>query len=422
MLLGSCAALAQTPTLTPEEAVQLALKHNFSIQIAEKNANIAKANNTQGNAGMLPTINLVANDNFTLSTFQQQLSNGNEFNARGATFNNANLGVQLAWTLFDGKRMYVTKDRLQAQEKLGNLQFQAQIVRTSAEVLLAFHEIVKSNQQELAIKEVIALNQEQLRIAEARVAAGFANQTDILTAKLDLNQRKADLLNQQNNTNTTKANLNVLIGRPFDTEFEVLDNNQDYQPDGPALTTASLTQNIDIKVLEQALIVTNLTAKETNLLNKVRINNITQINALRTDNGAGFLLNNTQAGIILGLNLVYPLYTAGNYNRQVEVAKLQQQQATLQLKSEQQNIPAALNRHLQHFYTQTKILQLENENLLSARDNLNISTERFRLGQTSGLETQIARNTLEQTLLRINIARFNLKVAEINLKLFSGTL
>ena len=54
-------------------------------------------------------MNLVANENFTLSAFQQKLANGTEFREAGAPFNNANAGVQLSWTLFDGRRMQITK-------------------------------------------------------------------------------------------------------------------------------------------------------------------------------------------------------------------------------------------------------------------------------------------------------------------------
>ena len=123
---------------------------------------------------MLPNVNLVANENFTVSAFQQKLANGSEFISPGAPFNNANAGVQLSWTLFDGRRMHITKNRLEQTEVLGQLNLQNAVQSTIANVLVAYYEIVRGAMQERALAEVILLNEERLRIAEARLAAGFA--------------------------------------------------------------------------------------------------------------------------------------------------------------------------------------------------------------------------------------------------------
>ncbi|HLP92424.1 MAG TPA: TolC family protein, partial [Saprospiraceae bacterium] len=209
------------PLLSPEEAVRLALEAGYDIRISQADADIARLNNTKGNAGMLPTINLVANETFTLSTFQQKLANGSEFNEAGAPFNNANAGVQLSWTLFDGRRMHIAKKRLGELEALGQINLQNTVQQTAAAVLTAYYEVVRGRMQERAIAEVITLNEERLRIAEARLAAGFAAQTDALQARIDLNQRRADLILQQASTANAKRALNRLLVRAPETAFRV---------------------------------------------------------------------------------------------------------------------------------------------------------------------------------------------------------
>lgn len=196
--------VANDSLLTPEAAVALALANNYDIRIVRGDAAIAKLNNTKGNAGMLPNVNFVGNETFTLSTFQQHLANGNSFEALGAPFNVFSTGVQLNWTLFDGGRMYITKRRLEALESLGTLNIQTSIQQTAAAVLQAYYTIVRSRLQERAIREVIVLNEERLRIAEVRLASGMAAQTDALQAKIDVNQRRSDLILQQNTTAAAK--------------------------------------------------------------------------------------------------------------------------------------------------------------------------------------------------------------------------
>jgi len=50
--------------VTVDDAVQIALKNNFDILVARNNADIDKVNNTRGNAGMLPTLQVNGSGTF----------------------------------------------------------------------------------------------------------------------------------------------------------------------------------------------------------------------------------------------------------------------------------------------------------------------------------------------------------------------
>ena len=60
ILLVSLSFLAkgQTGILSLEEAITIGLKNNYSIQIAGNDSKIATNNNTLGNAGFLPSLNI----------------------------------------------------------------------------------------------------------------------------------------------------------------------------------------------------------------------------------------------------------------------------------------------------------------------------------------------------------------------------
>ena len=423
MLLVTGRILAQLPVATADQIVGIALGTNYDLRLSQTEVDIARLNNTRANAGILPTVNLVANENFTLSAFNQQLANGNEFNTAGAPFNAANVGVQLNWPLLDGRRRYATKRRLEALESLGQLNLRTAVQTTTATVLQAYYDIVRGRLQERALLEIIALNEERLRIAEARLAAGFAAQTDALQARIDLNQRRADLLNQQTAIAAAKRTLNRLLVRASDTTFEVDENLiNTYQPDRSALIEKMLAQNPTLMALQRTAEVSALVVEESRALNKVRINGLGQLSAQRSDNGAGFTTSNTQAGLTIGANLVLPLYTGGNLRRQVEVSRLAAQQAVLRVDIQRITVETDLDNQLALFQTQQQVLVLEEENVRTARENLTVSTERFRLGQANGLEIQTAQNTLEQALTRRNLVLYNLKIAELQLRFLAGEL
>lgn len=422
-LLAAGHIFAQIPITTADQIVSIALEANYDIRLSQTDADIATLNNIRANAGIGPTVNLVGNENFTVSAFNQKLANGTEFNATGAPFNSANVGVQLNWPLFDGRRMYIAKRRLEALESLGQLNLRTAVQTTTVTVLQAYYEIVRGRLQERAITELITLNEERLRIAEARLAAGFAAQTDALQARIDLNQRRADLLNQKTSIAIAKRTLNRLLVRASDTVFEVNDTLVNtYQPDRTALIEKILAQNPTLIALQKTAEVSALLVEETRTLNKLRINGIGQLSAQRADNGAGFTTSNTQAGLTIGASVVLPLYTGGNIRRQVEVSRLAAQQATLRVDIQRINVETELDNQISTFQTQQQVLVLEEENVLAARENLNVSTERFRLGQANGLEIQISQNTLEQALSRRNLVLYNLKVAELQLRFLAGEL
>jgi outer membrane protein len=149
--------------------------------------------------------------------------------------NNINVAVQLGWTLFDGGRMQITKKRLEEIEALGQINLKNAVQQTTANVLQGYYGIVYNRLLERSTREVITLNEERLRIAEARLAAGFAAQTDALQARIDLNQQRANLLSLQNATIAAKRNLNLLLARTPETPFEVAETSLiPTHPTGPA--------------------------------------------------------------------------------------------------------------------------------------------------------------------------------------------
>ena len=426
LILSVSKIYTQTPTavLTPAEAVRLALESNYDIRLSRADADIARLNNTRANAGMLPTVNFVAGENLSVNGYQhQEFFNGTTSDRYGVLGNNLNAGVQLAWTLFDGRRMFIEKKRLEQVEQLGQLNLQNQVQQTTAAVLLAYYDIVRGRLQERALTEVIALNEERLRIAEARLAAGFAAQTDALQARIDLNQRRADLLNQQAATAAAKRGLNRLLVRDPATAFEVEENlDNTYAPVRAALAQKIIAQNPALLALQKNADVAALVVDENRTLTKPRIAGTGQFNALRSDNGAGILLSNTQTGVTLGATLSLPLYTGGNLRRQVETAQIAAEQSRLRLDAQRQSFETELDNQLAFFQVQKQVLNLEEDNVKNARENLSVNTERFRLGQTNALESQIAQNTLEQALTRRNLVLFNLKTAELQLRALAGEL
>ena len=71
---------------------------------------------------------------------------------------------------------------------------------------------------------------------------------------------------------------------------------------------------------------------------------------------------------------------------------------------------------------QKQTLALEEENILLAKENVNIALERFRLGVSTYLELRETQKSLEDAYNRLLAARYNTKLAETELLRLKGDL
>ena len=87
------AGQAQDSSLTAQEAVDIALQNNLSIQIAKSDLDISRINNNWGNSGRWPIVTAGFGNNESLVNLDQKLSNGTEIVRNGTTHNTTNANL-----------------------------------------------------------------------------------------------------------------------------------------------------------------------------------------------------------------------------------------------------------------------------------------------------------------------------------------
>jgi outer membrane protein len=410
-------ALRAQDLLTSDEAVRLALKNNYDILVATNSAEIDRINNTAGNAGMLPAVAATVADNRTLYNIDQKLITGTENKYSNASANTLNSGVQLTWTLFDGGKMFVTKSKLNEIQALGEIQFREQVLQTIYNVIVAYFDVVRQKQQLLSIEEVIKANEVTVNILQTSFGAGLSPKTNLLQAQIDLNVYKESAINQEAVIIASRRNLNQLLSRDANIIFEVEDSIAlNYVPDKNALSQKLYSNNTSVLISQKQVDIDKLSVREfkTTILPKVFFN--TGYNFSKSNNIAGTVLSNQSYGPQVGATLSIPIYQSGNALRQIKSAKLLLNSTEYNL----ENIKLEINRELQNtltdFENQKKLLEIEKTNTSLARENLDISIDRLRLGQTTSLELHQAQESFVDSETRLINFEYNLKVAETKLK------
>ena len=413
---------AQNPILTLDEAIQKALSQNLGIRVNQNDIQIAKNNAVKGNAGFLPNINLTASETPSFGYLNQKFSSGNEINRTNLT-NNVTAGIQLAWTLYDGRRMYLELDRLRELQGIGEINLRIRSEQIVYDVMRAYFNIVRNQELNNSLEEQMNLYEERFRISQTRLDVGKGNQLDVYQAQTDLNVQKTNLLRQKQAIQTAKLQLNQAISNAPNIIYEVKDTLIiDKSYDFKALSDDAVSKNLSVALLNKQTGIAMLVEKQIEALRKPRIVFNSAFNLGRQDNTAGLFLVNQNTGLNAGITLAYPLYDGGNIKRQTENAKIEIESNKWRMQQLQVDLVNTLNIAYQNYQNALEILRGEAENARVARLSIEIAMERYRLSRSTVLELAQIQQGYENAIFRSVAAKYEAKLAEIDLMRISGML
>lgn len=408
--------------LTPEEAVSIGLKNNFDIQISRNDLLVNKTNNTAGNAGMYPELNLAAGANIAINDAYLVYSNGNITDKPSSTVKGINASIGLNWTIFDGFKMFTTKSKLNQIEQAGELKFQNQIQQSTAQILASYYEIVRQKQILNAIKEIKALSRERMIISETRFKSGFAPKTDFLQAQIDYNSQLQNEIQQENVISDAKRELNKLINRDIAMDFDVSDSVNLINFDSSTVEQRIMEKNPSLLLLKKELGINELSTRESVSKRYPWLNLSGAYSFSQSENNAGFVTSNRNIGPNLSLNLDFPLYKGGDISREIQLGEIESKILELRYESAKNDARAQFESAYKMFTTNLRLLEIENQTKILAKENLTLSIERLKLSQTTSLEVRDAQVSYENSLSRLSNIYFSLKSAETKLKLLMGEL
>ena len=94
----------------------------------------------------------------------------------------------------------------------------------------------------------------------------------------------------------------------------------------------------------------------------------------------------------------------------------------MQYKRSLASITTSITNAYKDYDLSKRTLALEEENIILVRENLFIARERYRLGISTFLEMREAQRSLEEANNRLIQARYNTKIAEVELLRLRGDL
>src|ERR1043165_5144680 len=263
IILGLSKDSSAQKLLLPEEAVATALQNNYDIQVSKNDSLIATINYSYRNAAFLPRLNANVATVWNNNNTKQVLFDGTKRESSGLKSNNINANLSLNWTLFDGLKMFATRDKALEYLRLGELGIKTQVITTVATVINTYYNIVREKQQLKAIEELMSINQEKVKLAQYKLDIGVGAKPDLLQSKLDLNAQIAAQLEQQTLISELKDQLNQVMNVGAEVSYDVSDTI----PLNKDISLGDIQNNIEntspvLLTLKKNIDIANLTLRE----------------------------------------------------------------------------------------------------------------------------------------------------------------
>lgn len=421
-LLCSLNANAQS-VLTLEDAVKIALENNYDIKIANNNLKIDKTNVASGNAGMLPKVTASITDNNGIQNLSQTRADGTITTLDNAKNNSLNYGVGLDWTVFDGFKMFAKYDQLKQLQKLGESQLKLAILTKISTLNATYFDLVQQQQQLSALDTTIVISNQRLALAQNRFAIGKASKLEVLNAQVDLNTDTVTLLRQKELFANTKVLLNQILARDTKNDFKVIaEINVDSQLKLQELTALAEKQNPQVEAQIINKRISELQLKQIKASRYPTLKVTTGYTFTDTHSDLGFTTQSSARGLNYGFGATLNVFDGFSQNRNEKLAKIEIENASISIEQQNLALHTQLATAFQTYLTNLELIALEEKNEAIAKQNLNITLDKFRIGTITTLEFRTAQLNYINAKVRFSDAQFQAKLSEIALKELAGTL
>lgn len=429
-IIYTAAALAlsigvQAQIMTLKDCLEEGIRESYQIKLVNISEEKTANNDSWLYAGGSPTLTATGSYSGSLSSNDATLaSDGSTVSNRNVLDHTLSAQLRADWTVFEGFSIQATRDRLEELHNQGAIQTRIAIEDYIATLTTEYYNLVRQTIHLKNLEYAASLSKERLRISSERYDMGGNSRLEMQQAQVYFNSDSAKSLKQHESV----ASANIRINR--------LMSNQDLRSVHVAADTAiNLLTGLDYESLYDDMMKTNaslLRAESNRALAQLDRRTVQARNYpyIRLNASYGITHNiygnstytdrtnwGPSFGATMGINLI-----TGKQRVQERNARLDELTADITIDQLELQLRANLNDFWQAYQNNLMLLELQEQNLKTAQETMEIAQERYMLGNLSGLEMREAQKSLldaEESLLQV---QYDTKVCEISLLQISGRI
>jgi outer membrane protein, adhesin transport system len=408
-----------------KDCISIGLEKNFSLLVARNNETIARNNYTPGNAGFLPSIDVTSRYSGTLNNTTQNLSAGGQTTTKGSYTTTANAAATLGWTIFNGFNVQTTYKKLNELNQLGSLNAQLSAENLIANIISGYYNYIEQVQMLSNMKYAVSLSKERLRIDEDRYLLGSSSKLQVLQSRVYLNADSSNLSKQFETVRAAQIRLNELMAvEDLGSEFTSKDTSILVNPQllYEKLLEETLSGNTSLIIASKNKVISEYDYKIIVSRSYPYLNLSTGYSYNMNTYSSGANKNQVINGMNYGLTLGVNIFDGFNQRRSIRNSSIELKNKDLLYRDIEQGIKADLITIYSAYSNNLRLIKLEEQNLQTASENLDIALERYKLGSLSGIDLREVQKSLLDARERLLSIQFQTKLGEISLQLISGKI
>ncbi len=413
--------------------VVLGLERNFSIKVARNNEQIANNNFTKGNAGFLPTVTTTNRFGGTVNSTTQNLNDNSQNNTQGIYNTTGSAALNANITLFNGFNVQTTWQKLNELKQMGELNTQMSMENLISQIIAEYYYYIEQLNFFKNMEYAVSLSKERVRIDEERYLLGASSKLELLQSIVYLNADSSRLARQNEQILESEVRLKKLMAlENLEEKIVLKDTSIVFNPDliYEELLESTLDLNTSMQIASKNQRISELDYKIIASRSYPYMNLSSGYNYSYRGYGTGTIseygavsINNQHTrNLNFGLTLGMDIFDGNNLRREKGNARIEVENSNYKFQEVEQDIKAELLTIYYAYENNLRLVQMEEQNLDVARENLDIALERYRLGALSGLELREVQKSLLDAEERLISVKFQTKLAEISLMQISGKI
>ena len=411
--------------LSATSAVFTALENNYQLLISEKQVDIAKKNNRWSEAGLFPTVDLVVAQN---NTIQDNTNNPFTFTPGIILSQSINPSLSLNWNLFSGFRVKMSKQRLEQLETQSSNNATAVIENTIQDVLKAYYTAQLQNNRKVLFLDIMTTSRKRFKYYELKEKYSSSNSLELLQFRNQYLTDSTNYLMQDVSCKNAMRNLILLMNDTTETDF-ILTDAIDIVIGDVNFNNAEQEMLGNNQNLKNQYISLELQHTQTGLQRSFLYPTLSfqaGVNPgwshLREIKDGTLEIETQNLSYYGNLNLRYTLFNNWKNKRAVEVSKIQEEIAELNVESMKKTLSSTLQNLIDLYSVRTQLVSISKENVIYAEKAYELAEDRYNLGTINSIDLASFQTTYQNTTIQHYENLFNRMDTYLEIYKMSGKI
>ena len=413
-------------SLSLSDAIQIGLKKNFDIQISAKNIEINKLQNTWGQAGRYPTIDINIQQGNSIS---DQSNNPLSIVQQLIYQNSIQGAANLNWVLFNGFRIKANK------LKLNNLEAQSEgnatliIENTIQGIILAYYSTNLQKEKKDLLKNVLKLSRDKYLHEKEKGEMGFASTVDQLQFESAYLSDSSAIIMQELAYKNAIKNLNLFMGVEINLKWNLTDkllpentlyNYKELESKMLGNNTNIKNQVVNIEILKQ-----DVSLAKASMFPVVSFNSGASYNTSRLQindfpmPGAN-TSNSANINYFANFTVGFKIFDGGKVKRAIQAVQIQEDITNLNMSKLKHQLTQELANHYEIYNTRIAIFKVNLKSFDVAKRSFEIAQLRKNAGIINSFDLRNIEMVYLQTGTALFEAIYNIQESNTNLIRLTG--